>query len=276
MEAEETLSDPDNPDPPPRKLPRKRPGEVRTNGDILFDPMAKAWRQMGTTLLAKRSQLERDKARAEAEWLARHLQLDERGRLPGGEAKQNVGEYHRRREYKRLTDFPRIPQGELERLEGIIRRYGLPMSALSSEVAAFVLRRVMMDWYRLTTLRTALRPALFTPEELLALLTEMRLNPSQFAEIIWPANPNAARGNIYRWLHGVNHPSGLVAVKVNRLIEQRVRRRPSGGVPKREEDLSAEKETKSRRERWRKQQRPKNVPISKAAQKEEGTDADEE
>lgn len=246
-------------------------------GDPLFDPETGTWRDLGKTLQAKRAILAREQKQAEVEWLARHLQLDERGRLPEEEQAGNWSVSKRRAIYNRLTNFPRIPEGELQRLEGIIARYGLPLSVLSSDTAAFVVRRVMMDFHRLAGLRRGTRKGMFTAEELLQLLEQLKVTPSEFGEMVWPQNPNAARGNTYRWLHGVSQPTGLMAVKVNRMIEQQVRRKRTGGFPARfEGEVKSDKPTTvERRERLNRARKRgvMHIPLAKSAQQRED-DAD--
>jgi hypothetical protein len=230
--------------------------------------------EQGQSWLARKTREAKARNRAEAEFLARHFQLTAQGALPESDrsTRQSVAD----REAKRqdLMDFPRIPDGELERLEGIIKRYGMPMTALSSDVAAFVVRRVMSDFFRLSILRRSIRKPMFTPDELVELMREMRLKPAQLAEVLAPGSGisvNAAMNSIQRWMHGVSAPTSVLGVKVNRMIEQRVRRRPAGGAPmqRREEDLSQKPETVRRRVQ-KARLRAKGqmeIPLSYAAQK---------
>lgn len=260
-----------------RRKPGPRPGQKP------FDPLSQTWVEQGQTWLARKSKTDRERRRAEAEWLSNHFQLNGRGSLPEDEKSTHKSVKEREERYKALTAYPRIPEGELERLEGIITRYGLPLSALSSDTAAFVVRRVMMDFHRLSTLRRAIRKPMFTPDELIELMRVLRLKPTQLAEMVAPGagvGRDAAINSIQRWMHGVSQPTSVLGVKVNRMIEQNVRRRPSGGVPRprSEEELSQKKDT-ARRRASRARARAEGqmeIPLSYAAQKarEEAEQAD--
>lgn len=274
---------------PPQRPRGKRRGGIkhtdalgRTANNSLIDPKTGDYREAGNTVLAKRAKLERDKATAEAEWLAHHLQLDSRGRVPerwawdGSMDRSNRGPQARKKNYDALTNYPRIPDGELERLEGIIQKYGLPLAALSSDVAAFVVRRVMVDFYRLASLRRQTRKGLFTQDEFIALLKHLEMNPKQFAEYLGTANPNAARNSIYRWFHGISAPTGILAIKVNRLIEQQIRRKGvrTGGNAERfrgthTSDNPITAERRARKERERRREAEMHIPLARSAQERE-------
>lgn len=283
-----TVSGNEEDEPPPSEAPRrKRVGGIRraprspemiesnkARGEVLYDPLARTWRPLGKTIQARRAQTDRTARIAEAEWLANHFQLDPQGRLPADEQAGNFSVKQRRDNRSRLTDFPRIPEGELMRLEGIIQKYGLPLATLSSDVAAFVVRRVMMDFHRLSALRRGIKDGMFTSEELLELLTVLKVNPGQFAEMVWPDNVTASRGNVYRWLHGISKPTGLMAIKVNRMIEQMVRRKGSkGGMPEMSKGMGTSDNPVSaaRRERKYRQRRREgemDIPLARSAQEE--------
>lgn len=268
-------------DPVDPKWPNGRPGPKK--GQKPFDPLSQTWVAQGKSWMARKARADRAKRVSDAEWLANHFQLSPSGSLPEDERSTHKSAKEREERYASLMAFPRIPEHELQELERLIGAYGVPLSDLSSDTAAFVVRRVMMDFHRLSTLRRAVRKPLFTPDELVGLMREMRLKPAQLAEVLAPGagiSANAAMNSINRWMHGVSQPTSVLGVKVNRLIEQRVRRRPAGGAPmaRREEDLSQKKETASRRARKERQDRQgqMQIPLSYAAQKaREEADADE-
>lgn len=221
--------------------------------------------------MARDSKRRLESARAEAEYLARHFQLDEKGRLDSSESGTKMSFAQREAKQERLTNFPVMPEGERERLEGLIKRYGLPLAALSSDTAAFVVRRVMLDWFKLNVLRRAIKPGLFTQEELIELMRELQVQPSGLAEMVDPARKGPMINMIHRWLHGVNRPVGLGAIRVNRLIEQHVRRKKSaGGTPRGRGTYSIRADTIDRRNRWRASQHVTDAPVSRAAK--EATD----
>jgi hypothetical protein len=260
--------------------PRRRRGGRRKSGprpgQKPFDPLSQTWVEQGKSWLAKKARTERERNLAEAEFLARHFQLDERGALPEEEKSQNKGVGERQERVRRLTAYPPIPPGELQRLEGIIKSYGLPLSALSSDTAAFVVRRVMVDFHRLAVLRRTLAKPMFTADELIELMRVLKVKPAQLAEMVAPGTGttrNNAMGSIHRWMHGASRPTSVLAIRLNRMIEQNVRRAPSGGAPlKREEaQLSQKPETVRRRaQKQRKRQEDRiEAPLAYAVRKEE-------
>ena len=264
------------PEEPPPRRPRK--GGIRHKpgprpGQKPFDPLSQTWTEQGKSWLAQKARTDRERRVAEAEWLAKHFQLDDKGRLPENEAAQDKGVKARETIRKKLTDFPRINDGELARLEGIIQRYGLPLAAMSSETASFVVRRVMMDFHRLSVLRRALKEPLFTPDELIELMRVLQVKPTQLAEMVAPQNPNNARGSIFRWMHGAAHPTSVLGLKINRLIEQHVRHPKRGGFPgpRKESELVQDGDTARRRRSYRaKKQREAEgmfIPLAPSARK---------
>lgn len=288
------MNDPSEPPAPvPRNGRRRRTGGRRKPGprpgQKPFDPLARTWTEQGKSWLARKARTDRAARVAEAEFLATHLQLDDRGRLPEEEAAGNKSLTERRERYAKLTDYPRIPDGERERLEGIIATYGLPLSALSSDTAAFILRRVMMDFHKLSSLRRAIQPPMFTPEELVELMRVLKVTPTQLADMLvgsqGPAATNNFRGSIFRWMHGASKPTSTLGLKVNALIDRYVRRPLRGGypAPRKEETLSKEKDTVRRRNSRRAQEEKRAIPIPLApsarnaqnAQKDADADATE-
>ena len=247
-------------------------------GNKMFNPLSQTNVPLGRSKLARDTKQKREEAVAEAAFLAKHFQLEGGGRLGETENSTKLSYSARQAMRKKLTDFPRMPQYEVDRLEAMIRRWGLPLSALSSDIAAFIVRRVMFDYHRLAVLRRRTRKPLFTPEELIELMRVMNVKAFQLAHIVEPSRPNAANGLIHRWMHGVNHPTGTTAIKVNRLIDQQVRRKKAGGFPARREDetLSDKPQTVERRTRLRRAEQRLNLPLASAArkQREEHTDAD--
>lgn len=274
----------DEPTPPPPRRKRKggrrrKDGRPYTDPKAPFDPLSRTTAPLGQTYHARRIHTNREAMRVEAEFLARHFQMNERGKLPDEESAKNLSIESRRARIDRLTKFPPIPLGELERLQGIIARYGLPLAQMDSDSAAFVVRRVMLDFFRMGVLRRDSRPGLFTREELIELLRVMKLRPSQLAESVAgrTITKDAAIGNIDRWLHEAARPSGMMAERVNRLIEQHVRHPKRGGfpVPRQEDELVQEAETAKRRRRYRAQEERRAIPIPLAPSARENADATE-
>jgi hypothetical protein len=170
----------------------------------------------------------------EIDQIARHLQLPG-GRMPEDERGERLSRHEREAVWRKLRDFPPIPEPYLHELERLIGMYGMPLMELSSDTAAFVVRRVVSDYHRVRVLRRDYTAkALFTPDELLALLRTLRLRPWQLAEIVDPDRQHTVNAAVHRWLAGLHAPTGKVgsgyAFTVNRLIEQHVRR-PSKGRP---------------------------------------------
>jgi hypothetical protein len=272
----------ETPEPPVRRRRRggRKPGP--RPGQKPFDPLARTWTERGKSWLARKAKTDRERRMAEAEFLAKHLQLDERGRLPSDEAARDLSLEGRQARYAQLTNYPRIPEGERDRLEHIIATYGLPLSALSSDTAAFIVRRVMMDFHKLSSLRRANTAPMFTPEELIELMQHLKVTPTQLADMLagsqGPAAVNNARGSVFRWMHGASKPTSTLAVKLNALIDRYVRRPLRGGypAPRKEEDLAKDPETAKRRTRYRAQQERRAIPIPLApsARKDRPGEAD--
>lgn len=241
-------------------------------GQKPFDPLSQTWTPQGQSALARRWKREYESKVAEAEWLQRHFKLEDGGRLSRGEATHGLSKKRREEREDALTAFPRMPEHDLQELQRLIGAYGLPLARMDSDTAAFILRRVLLDYFKLTILRRSIRKPMFTPDELIELMRVMRLKPAQLAQVIQPDNYNAAMGNISRWMHGASQPTGVTAMKVNRLIEQQVRRKKSGGFPalRPEGELSDKPDTARRRNQWRKQHgkdgsKDAVIPVSKAA-----------
>lgn len=211
-----------------------KPGQKK--GRKLFTPGDREWQPLGMdSTVAKRAITKREAARAEAEWLANHFQLV--GTTLGIES-SSVMSAHKREAYRaRLTAFPRMPDHELQELQRIIGAYGLPIASLDSDTAAFVLRRVMLEYFKLNTLKRANTPGLFTKEELLELMHRQGWTTSDLAAITKADDHRGGLTNISRWLNGASVPQGIHAMRVNRLIEQHVRkadkRRPGGNFGQR-------------------------------------------
>lgn len=265
------MNDPSEPPAPvPRSGRRRRGGRRKPGprpGQKPFDPLARTWTEQGKSWLARKARTDRAARIAEAEFLAKHLQLDAKGRLPEDERSGDKSLTERRERYAKLTDYPRIPEGERERLEGIIDAYGLPLSALSSDTAAFIVRRVMMDFHKLSSLRRAVQAPMFTPEELIELMRVLKVTPTQLADMLvggqGPAAVNNSRGSIFRWMHGASRPTSTLGLKVNALIERYVRRPLRGGypAPRKESELAQDPETAKRRNRHRAQEAKRAIPI---------------
>ena len=261
----------------PNGPPGTRPGQKP------FDPLAKTWVEQGKSALARKARTDRERNRSEAEWLAQHLQLTATGSLPEEEKSTHKSEAERKRRYASLLAFPPMPPAEVAYLAHLIKNYGLPLSALPSDTAAFVVRRVMMDFHRLSVLRRTLSPPMFTPDELLELMRVLKVNPTQLAELTFRGATTRwnAVGSIHRWMHGASKPTSVLAIKINRLIEQNVRRKASGGHPEmqRGKEISDKPQTVERRERKTRARRRSDsgiaIPLSYAAQRaREEADAD--
>jgi len=197
----------------------------RSPGAKNFNPLKQTNVPLGQSKLAKDARTKTELAYAEARYLADHFQLDQYGRLDSTETGEKLSHSARRDKIDRLTAFPRMPEGEMERLVGIIERYGLPLAQLPSDTAAFVVRRVMMDYWRLSILRRRTAKPMFTPEEMVELMRALQVQVSGLAEIIAPDRKGPTINLLWRWIHGVNKPTGTTALRVNRLIEQHVRRK---------------------------------------------------
>lgn len=272
------MNEPSDPtEPPPRRRRRggRKPGP--RPGQKPFNPLARTWVEQGKSWLARKAKTDRERRIAEAAFLANHLKLDERGRLPENERSGDKSLQARQERYAKLLNYPPIPEGERQRLEGLIARYGLPLTALSSETAAFIVRRVMMDFHKLSSLRRANSEPMFTPEELIELMRVLKVTPTQLADMLvgnqGPQATNNFRGSIFRWMHGASKPTSTLALKVNALIERYVRRpQRSGGypAPRKEDQLSTEKDTVRRRNsRWaQEEKRAIPIPLAPSARKD--------
>lgn len=263
------------------RWPNGKPG-LRKDQEA-FDPLSQTWIRQGQSWLARKTKTEKALRLAESQFLANHFQLDAQGRLPEEEQAGNKGVKARSADRRRLTDFPVMPPGELQRLEGIIEKYGLPLTALSSRVASFVMRRVMFDYFKMSNLRRTTKPPMFTPEELTELMRVLKVKPTQLADMVAPPKEggrNNALGSIHRWMHGASTPTSVLAIKINRMIEQNVRRVRTGGFPGKFEgvELSAKPETVKRRTRVRNQRRRGEeemvIPVSQSAKEALEREAD--
>jgi hypothetical protein len=221
-------------------MPRLDDAEIDAGDDYEIRPNA----------VTRRILRGREEKREEMRALARHYQLTDEGKFNDEESQEKLSRAERDAQLAALHDFPPIPEIALRELERLIGAYGLPMEALSSDKAAFVFRRVVSDFHRMRTLYRdyALHArAIFTPEELNELMRVLGLRPYQLAELVDPARKNAVNGAIHRWARGQSVPSAAhstSAAKINRLIEQHVRRpnkarvtgespRPSGAAKRR-------------------------------------------
>jgi hypothetical protein len=178
----------------------------------------------------------------------------------------------------RLTAFPRMPDHDLQELQRIVGAYGLPIAQLDSDTAAFVLRRVMHEYFKLSILKRASKPGMFTPDELLELMHRRGWTPIELASITRADDPRAGLSNISRWLNKASMPQGIHAMRVNRLIEQYVRkpdqRRTGGNLGQRRKNPTENPDSIRRREYDRARRKIDNVPTASAAREEqEGTDA---
>lgn len=250
-----------------------KPGPKK--GRPLLTPEHPDYKPLGDeSTVARRAKVKRERQKAEAEWLANHFQL-EGTRYGAHENSTNLTIRQRMDRQEALVAFPRIPDHELQELQRLIGAYGLPIARMDSDTAAFVLRRVLLDYFKLNILRRATKPPMFTPEELLALLRAMKLQPVELAHMTSPNNHNAGLGNIMRWLNGGTHPTGIHAMKVNRMIEQHVRRKPSGGNPSRQaKNRSENPETIKRAIRRARTRTTVDAPLASAAK--QAMEAEEE
>jgi hypothetical protein len=198
-----------------------------------------------------------------------HLQING----PLVEATTTAG---REEERKRLVTFPTMPPHVRAELEQIIRLYGLPLADLASDVAAFVVRRCNFEFRSLVSKQRSLRPPLFTIEELRALLAAMHLEPADLAEMLSTTDEqkHSIYGSINRWLSGENYPTAGAALRVNALIERRVRRTYASESGSR--ISSTNPETARRRAQWNAQKVAKDVPIAPSARSGYDGDAAEE
>lgn len=204
-------------------------------GRRLFTPGDRDWQPLGMeSTVARKAITKREAQRAEAEFLSRHFKLVN-GSLPPEEDSTKLGPDKRQARFEALNAFPRMPEADLQELQRIIGAYGLPLVRLDSDTAAFVMRRVMLDYFRLNILKRAAQPGLFTPEELLELMHVANLTPTRLAEITHPLLPHNGLTNIQRWLNKASVPTGLHAIRVNRLIDQHVRRRGKSRDQRREQ-----------------------------------------
>jgi hypothetical protein len=240
----------------------------RSKGTPSFNPLKQTQVEPGQSKLARDARAKRARSVTEAEWLARHFQLDAYGRLDSSETGVKMAQSDRKAKYERLTGFPVMPPGELARLVEIIATYGLPLASLPSDTAAFVVRRVMLEYWRLNVLRRKAAVPLFTPDELIALLREMNMQVAGLSEMLDPHRKDATNNLLWRWLHGVNKPTGTVALRVNRLIEQHVRRKRTAGAQDGRANYSTNPTTVQRRlrkERSRREGIVQDAPTTLAA-----------
>lgn len=233
--------------------PRRR--HVKQDPSEVFDPLDRTRLPLGSKVTGgrdRRRRAEREALQAELRVLAARYGLTERGTLPEGEQVASISREKRDRIIAKLTGYPVIPDGELALLNDLLRHYGLPVERLDPDVAAFVIRRAQYEFKRFATLQRKPEVPMFTPQELLELLKEMRLRQFALAKLLQPDNPEAAYNAIQRWLHDLNYPRGVLAMRVNRLIDLHVRnRRRPGGFPAERApgELSANPETVVRRNR---------------------------
>lgn len=212
-------------------VPRDRTGRRLTRADY-FDPLSEDGSEVPLRPSAM-ALIEAHRAKVDqARRMSEHFQMED-GHLPAGEQSVSRSAQSREAAYQALRDFPPIPPHVLRDLERILGTYGLPLMELSSDNAAFVVRRVMSDYHRVRMLhRDYTKGALFTPEELLQLLRALKLRPWQLAQVVDPDRSHVVHAAIMRWLSGQHVPVGRSgtgpAVRVGRLIEQHVRR-PSKG-----------------------------------------------
>ena len=249
-----------------------KPGQKK--GRPVFKPGDREWTPLGMgSTVARKAVNKREAQRAEAEWLAHHFQLTGTS-LGVDENSMSLSTKKRQDRQDALTAFPRIPDHDLQELQRIIGAYGLPIAALDSDTAAFVLRRVMLDYFKLNILRRSIKPGYFTPEELTELLHVMGITPAELGHITKAENPHGGLTNILRWLNGASMPHGLHAMRVNRLIEQHVRRAPSGGNPGQQTRRPSTKPETIQREARRKRAKNRlDVPLASAAKAQRENDA---
>lgn len=246
-------------------------------GRKLFTPGDREWKPLGMeSTIARKAITKREAQRAEAEWLARHFQLE--GTSLGDESSTRMSKSRRDAYQARLTAFPRMPDHDLQELQRIIAAYGLPITQLDSDTAAFLVRRVMHEYFKLNILKRAAKPGMFTPDELLELMHRKGWTPSELGAITRADDPRAGLTNITRWLNKASMPQGIHAMRVNRLIEQYVRkpdqRRTGGNLGQRIKNPTDNPDSIRRREYDRARRKIDNVPTASAAkQAEEGTDA---
>jgi hypothetical protein len=252
-----------------------KPGTKR--GRRPFTPGDRDWQPLGMeSTVARKTITKREAQKAEAEWMARHFQLE--GTSLGLESSTKMS-FKRREEYKaKLTAFPLMPDHDLQELQRIVGAYGLPLTRLDSDTAAFILRRVMMEYFRLGTLNRATKPGMFTADELMELMHRQEWTPSHLASITRADNPHAGLTNILRWMNGASTPTGIHAMRVNRLIEIHVRKadqRRSGGNPGQQaKNPTTNPESIARRARERRARRIDNIPTASDARRDqEGNDA---
>ena len=216
---------------------------------------------------------------AQAKKMAAHFQLTPDGKVPESETSHTMGMVARDDRDDKLRDYPEMPLGELELLEDIIREYGLPLDRLHTDVAAFIFRRVMIDYRTFALLQRARRPPLFTPQELVELLRVLGLNQYQFSKLLTPGRTPQKAYSTYvmlqRWVQGENVPVGIMAQRVNALITQHVRRK--GGLTTNarvtdESKLSQAPDTVRRRRGKRRQEEDERsghvqAPLARAARR---------
>jgi hypothetical protein len=246
--------------------------------DAPFDPLARSVVPRSITAIGRYARGRRLARLAHAKKMAEHLRLTDQGRIPEAEYARNQGAHGRDDYDAKLRHYPEMPEAVLTTLVDILTRYGLPLEALPSDTAAFVLRRVLLDYRYMALLQRQDRPAMFTVDELIELMRVLGTNQHQLADLLAPHGSPQDKYGIYvmiqRWVQGVNRPWGLTAHRVNQLINQYVRRKrvTTNASIKDEAKLSHHPETERRRADKRRQaeaeQRRLNVPISRAAKRE--------
>lgn len=207
----------------------------------------------------------RDAAQLEA--LKNHLQLGQPNHGGVGIGSRLAkNRQQRESEDIALESFPKMPEAEKWRLEQIITNYGLPLMQLDTNIAAFIVRRVLRDYNSLTRHKRTVTP-LFTVEELQALMAELKTDWKGLAEITGTTNPKGGGKNnnlIWRWLNGKSAPQGTSAWRVNSYIERYVRRKSKPPTARPSENPA----TVERRERYRKSRQQSMAPVSQLTGKE--------
>jgi hypothetical protein len=217
---------------------------------------------------ARESERLRIKNAAEADFMRKHLRLDNEGlAVPTTQAGREA-------ERRKLLEFPPMPEHVRLELEQIVRLYGLPLAALSSDVAAFIVRRSNFEFRSVASRKRSGRPPLFTADELRQLLQVMGMEPADLAEMLTTTKPqkHSLYGSINRWMTGENYPTTGIALRVNALIERRVRRTYASESGSRAS--STNPDTVRRRAQWNAQKVAKDVPLAPSARS--GYDGDAE
>jgi succinate dehydrogenase flavin-adding protein (antitoxin of CptAB toxin-antitoxin module) len=251
---------------------KQKPGEP-------FDPLAQMTTTPGASAQARWNRGRRAERLERARRMAIHLGLTATGGLPEDETGHNLSPKQRDERDDRLrTGFEEITPEALKALESLIDRYGLPLEELDTRIAAFVLRRVLLEYRNMAYLQRDQRQGMFTPQELVELMRVLHVNQHQLADLLAGQASPQKRYQTYvmiqRWVHGINKPTGVTALKANRMIELHVRRKTRGGMKPEgsrepDEELSDKPATVERRTRWRKRRAGEgemDIPLSTAAQ----------